>query len=216
MKSTQSIYCASLCMLLLLNLNVCAPRTRSPQPQNDKPLVIAQRENHKYRLVVTFYGEEVTFGEGVSQRTEKMISYLTIRDEQKANEVRYVPPETGAEDNPHFYFTEVWSPDEEYLLLPLGNFQGFGVCKANEAMTAIKNRKFFDSIAVRVDSGANLWHEFGKWEGNTAFSFKAGLSGDLFGFRYDFASQKLFAPGANSSAGFIGRNQKGELKIISQ
>ena len=48
-----------------------------------------------------------------------------------------------------------------------------------------------DSIKVRGVNSAAYWHEFGKWEDKSTVSFRAGLEGDMFYFRYDVTAHQL-------------------------
>lgn len=43
-----------------------------------------------------------------------------------------------------------------------------------------------------------FYHEWGQWEANAAFSFKAGLHGDQWTFVYDVARKELYDGGARS------------------
>ena len=46
-------------------------------------------------------------------------------------------------------------------------------------------------MCVETDFASRLWHQDFKWLDSTRVQFKAGLSGDLWIFEYDLATQQL-------------------------
>jgi hypothetical protein len=180
-------------------------------------------ENKKYGLQCVFHLAEPGAGEGPG--ASKYVEYVSIRDARTGEEATYKPRDTN--DSLLFsqgYFKEVWSPDDEYLLLPFGRFDGFCIIKARGALASVRKRKCFDTLKVEfVKPGAEvpvlaLWHEFAKWEGATSFSFRAGLENDLRPFEYDFVAGKLSAPGRAGGGGprenrELGRNRRGPVEV---
>ncbi len=181
--------------------------------KDEKPILIARTENRKYNLSAIFYGVNFHF-EDEKKTTAKIIKYVVFRDNKTGTEVKYEP--TGQIPAGDFYFTEIWSPDEEYLILPIGTFQGFGIFKAENALQNIKSNKFFDTIKVKSDNSGWFAHDFEKWEDDSTFSFRAGLDGDMFAFKYNAAKSELYCYETNCEESKIGINNKGETKAIKK
>lgn len=154
-------------------------------------------ENGKYGLQCIFEIAEMSGEKG--SRPVKYVENVSIKDKRGGAKAHYAPAkDDGGLLSSQEYFTSVWSPDEEYLVLPLGPFDGFCVIKAKGALKAIKQQRCDDFIRVlhyrppmEVREVA-YYHEWGKWETGTAFSFKAGLHGDSWEFVYDAARKKLY------------------------
>lgn len=143
--------------------------------------------NPKHKLTVLFLED----GGG--------IEYVALRDDASGRRVRFAPARAktdsgGAEKYPR----DVWSPDGEYLVLPLGPFDGFCVVAAKTAFRTFARRRCDDFIRVWDYRPAmevrelGFHHEWGRWETDSAFSFRAGLHGDRWTFVYDAARGKLY------------------------
>lgn len=177
------------------------------EKRDDENIVVARKENRKYSLTAIFYGEN-------DKTVGKIINRVVFRDNKTGAEVRYEP--TGQIPAGNFYFTEVWSPDEEYLILPIGTFQGFGVFEAKDALKSIKENNYFDTIKVKSVNSGFFGHDFEKWEDNSTFSFKAGLDGDMFEFKYNAAKSELYCYKEKCEDFDIGINKKGEIKAAKK
>jgi hypothetical protein len=167
---------------------------------------IAKELNGKYKIECLFYGSK-------SANENSSISYaidqVRLRNEQ-GEEVRYMPPDEASVVDSHAYFTKVWSPDGEWLVLPRGRFQGFCMIKAAGAFNSFKAGECDDFIRIRGRDETALWHEFQGWKNPHAIAFKAGLSGDLFDFEYEIGNKELKALGP--SAPFQGENKTGKVE----
>lgn len=155
-------------------------------------------ENVKYGLQCVFKIAELGAGEG--SPPIKYVERVLVRDTRGGGEATYAPAvgDADALSSSQEYFGDVWSPDGEYLVLPLGPFQGFCVIKSKGALKAVRQRRCDDSIRVwdyrpTMDvRELGFSHEWGRWETGSAFSFRAGLHGDRWTFVYDAASGKLY------------------------
>lgn len=134
----------------------------------------------------------------------KYVESVSLRDKRGGAEARLTPEDGDGLLSSQAYFADVWSPDEEYLVLPRSPFDGFCVIKAKGALKTIKQRRCDDFIRV-VDyrppmevKEVAFYHEWGKWESGSAFSFKAGLHGDRWTFVYDAAQKQLYDGEARS------------------
>ncbi len=185
----------------------------------DQVIVLEKRENQKYGLTATFYGLTYRYGEN-DELQGKMIGYVIFRDNKTGQEARYKPTgrtnndSTGPESigTPGFYVTEVFSPDEEYIVLPVHEFDGFAVFESKQALETIKVNRYFDTIKVGGSGGGWFYHKFEKWNDDSTFSFRAGLYGDMFAFRYSIEKHELYCYREGCERLQIGVNGKGKIK----
>jgi hypothetical protein len=198
-------------------------QTDKVNKKDDEVIIITQKINQKYDLTATFYGINFRSGENDEVQT-KIITYIVFKDNKNGKEVRY-KPQTFDNSNdkgidsiitPNFYFTEVWSPDEEYIVLPVGQFEGFAVFKANNAFEGIKENKYFDTIKVKSENSGWFSHDFEKWEDDSTISFRAGLYGDMFAFKYNVKNKELSCYQLKCEEKDIGINNKGKIKAIKK
>jgi len=171
--------------------------------------VIKVAENHKYKLDAIFSGSDVQVGD----RIVKVIDGVTIRSESTGQEAKYARTDGPSTSDAHAYFTEVWSPNDELLVLPLNRFGGFCIVRASDALDSIQKQRCTDVVRVRTETGTDLWHDFEKWDTNDAFVFKAGLSGDNTRLKYEISSGRLTALDSNYRNEFQGQNSKGKVAI---
>jgi hypothetical protein len=174
--------------------------------------LLAKKENLKYNLTCLFYGQEVSIRGG--EKT-KGIDAIVVRDQRTGREVRFRPIDPESLYQSLGYYTDVWSPDEEFLVLPLGRFDGFAVLKSSEAMNVIATGKPNDFIRVQLDNGVRLWHKFDRWADRSSFGFQAGLSDDFASFRYSLTDRLLTVQSSNVKS-MVGINSKGHLRLSSR
>jgi len=217
-----------------------ATTTAAPQQPNRKwfpdslnPPVI---ENAKYGLQCVFKIAELGGGEG--SKPIKYVESVVIRDAQSGGGEAGYAPHMGDPDgltSGQGYFAEVWSPDGEYLVLPLSPGRGFCIIKAKDALTTVKQRLCDDFVRVldyrpRMEvKEVAYFHEWGRWETGAAFSFKAGLHDDQKTFVYDAARGELYDGGATgpdqsaylkervakNGAREVGDTKKGRVEIVN-
>jgi hypothetical protein len=108
------------------------------------------------------------------------------------------------------YYTDVWSPDLEFLVLPLGRFEGYAVFKSAKAMTEIAAGKPNDFIRIQSPSGIRFWHKFGQWVASSSFEFEAGLSDDFGSFGYAASARSLNTKPSKITS-FVGVNADGPI-----
>src|SRR5262249_54855573 len=94
-------------LLLIGALSGCATRDGSVR-------LLSSAENHKYRLRAQFQGEEVR----LPHRDFEVIHGVLIDDSRSNITVRYQPKDETSVVEAMLYFTNVWSPDEEFVALP--------------------------------------------------------------------------------------------------
>jgi hypothetical protein len=173
-------------------------------PQTD---VIKVSENHKYKLEAVFSGHDVEVGE----RTEKVIDYLTIRSQVTGQEVKHARVDGPAQSLTRAYVTDLWSPDEEFLVIPRSRLE-FCIIRAAEALDRMQKQTCSDTLSVYVRSGPSLWLDFEKWDGDESFVFKAGVYGDDTRLKYEISSGRLTALDSNIFK-IEGMNSKRKLAI---
>lgn len=193
------------------------------EKKSDEIIVITQSVNQKYNLTATFYG--IDFRYSVEDESGiKIITYIVFKDNESGAEVKYKPSavdesdETGISSivTPDFYFTDVWSPDEEYLVLPIGIFEGYGIFKAKNSVENIKENNYFDTIKTKSVNSGYYAHKFEKWESNSTFNFRAGLDGDMFAFKYNAAKGELYCFETKCEEFEVGYNKKGQIKVVKK
>jgi hypothetical protein len=173
--------------------------------------LLQTEENTKYGLAVLYYGEVYHWENGTHTN---LIEYLTIKDLQHGTEIRYSPIDPSSLDDPHGYFSGVWSPDKELLALPLGRWEGFGIMRSSEVTKRIAKGRFNDTIRVKVKDefgGTCLWHEFSGWKSPTSFDFTAGLDTGI-PFSYSVPDHRLTVR-EKLNDNFVGVNSKGKIPI---
>lgn len=193
--------------VLSLSMNCRSHRQAAEKPSASQPQVITRTENHKYKLEAIFSGHDVEVG----ARTEKVIDSLTIRNKVTGQEVTHARAEGPAQSLTRAYVTDLWSPDEEFLVVPVNRLE-FCVIRAAEALDHIQKRTCSDTLSVYVQSGPSLWLDFERWDGDESFIFKAGVYDDDTRLKYEISSGRLMALDSNINK-IEGMNSKGKLAI---
>src|SRR5438876_4302132 len=149
-----------LAIILVVSLNIgChSDRRTAEKPNASQPQVITKTENHKYKLEAIFSGHDVEVGE----RTEKIIDSLTIRSQVTGQEVKHARAEGPAQSLTRAYIIDLWSPDEEFLVMPQSQLE-FCIIRAAEALDHMQKRTCSDTLSIYVRSGPSLWLDFEKW-----------------------------------------------------
>ena len=196
-------------ILILPLLIACSPELKvNSNSQSDSLYIIKTVPNEKYKLEAIFSGSDVEVGD----RKMPVIQQVTIRSSETGQQVKYNRPDGPSESDAEAYFTEVWSPDDELIVLPLERFRGFCIIRAAEALAAIQKQSCLDTVRVRTETGTGLWHQFEKWDTNQSFVFNAGLSGDQTRLRYEVAPERLTA--LEPKIRFLeGENNRGKIKV---
>jgi hypothetical protein len=197
-----------LILLLMFVIGCSSGQMPTSHSQVSKARVIQVQPNRKYKLEAIFSGSDIEVG----NRMVPVIEQLVMKSSQTGQEIKYNRPDGPSASDAHAYFTEVWSPDDEFVVLPLERFSGFCIIRAAEAIDMIQKQRCSDTVKVSIEKGAALWHEFERWDGDDSFIFKAGLSNDMTRFKYDISQGRLTALGSNFRF-FEGQTTKGKVKI---
>lgn len=215
---------------------VVSPRTRlSKAPVKGGAAapgsIIAHAENSKYGLSVSIY-------------MDKLQDNFNIYDMTVSNE------RTGQSSLARYTYerpifpakaAQVWSPDEEYLVLPCAG-EPAGFCFYRAAQLVVANAKNdrgedceecfsfqpdnepLDRIVIGGAQGApESAHQFGRWASNTSFIFmaqrvpspdskRAGQGTASAEYKYDLADGTLFCLAGNCAPG---ANKKGAVKPVA-
>ena len=182
-------------MLALLNVTILtaslafAPQVRERDWANTGILYTAT--NAKYHLVCEFHGGRKATPRGTSQDS---ISSVIIRDEQTGEAVTYNPPiDLTGSDRPSYSNHDVWSPDNEWLVLSLGSYAGYQLIKAKDALVELRHpqpKEFLVLAGQKYKDG--LYHEFLGWQSPATFSFD--VTGDFRTnslYQFDLKRMKL-------------------------
>ena len=211
------MYARAATWLILLALLACAPaRTESQRAPSAAPP--APRAASPAAPAAAAAPAPPTSDENVVANPRRKLSclfledadgseYVVLRDDVTGRRARYFPTRQpgGTPDTAEKYYREVWSPDGEFLALPLNPFEGFCVIRAKGALQTVRRRRCDDFIRV-VDYRPGMevpevafHHEWNRWETGAAFSFKAGLSGYEKVFVYDAGQRRLYDGGAGKA-----------------
>ena len=143
----------------------------------------------------------------------RIVDAISIRDRNKGEVVKFEPLDPQSLLLVDGYTRNVsWSPDEEYLILPLGQFDGFCIVKSNPALGSVREKKCFDTIRIQLNTGLQMSHEFVSWDGNSAFVFKAGMENSFPQFKYDISKRRVTAVERTNDI-FEAYNLAGKLAI---
>jgi len=189
----------------------CSGVQKQATPNSAVDKILDTKTNSKYRLTCVFRGQEISVGD----RNSKVITSLSIRNNDTGEEVKYDNVPAGAVIDADALFTDVWSPDEEYFVSLLGRTQGFCMIKSSELMEKLKRKQCSDFLRVTEENGTALWHQFVKWESDGTIFFKAGLSNDLFPLKYDIAKHVLVELDSRSHS-VTADNAHGRVPISKQ
>jgi hypothetical protein len=190
----------------LVGLSVVFSSCHQPGTVSSQDQIRPGKSNQKYNLEYRFHTMEVTAG-------SRIIESVSIRDNKGGDEARFEPSDPDSLLHGDGYTKNVsWSPDEEYLILPLGQFDGFCVIKSSEALKSVREKKCVDTIRIQLKTGLKMSHEFANWDGSSAFIFTAGMEHSFPRFRYDFSDQQLAALEKVNDI-FEGYNRKGVLTV---
>ena len=198
------------CLILLVAFVIGCSSGQMPasHSQDSKTRVIQVQPNSKYKLEAIFSGSDVAVGAHIIP----VIDQLVMKSSQSGREIKYNRPDGPSASDAEAYFTDVWSPDQELLVLPLERFSGFCIVRAAEAIDMIQKQACSDTVKVHIETGPALWHEFERWDGDESFIFNAGLYGDKTRLKYDIAQRRLTALDSNFRS-LQGQNSKGKVEI---
>ncbi len=154
--------------------------------------ILLSAENPKYHLMCVFHGEKVhqpgTFGELSDE-----VRYVTISDQQTGESatVKFL----DLDSLKYNLSPAVWSPDMEWLLIPLGIHDGFRFVEAKNALKELQREPPGDflRLAWNHDNGDNVRHTFRAWVGPRSFTFSAATLPEIpaYGFTFDLADRSL-------------------------
>lgn len=155
--------------------------------------ILVATTNSKYDISVIFYGQKIPASKGGKVvKTFHVVEKVIIKDGKSGKEVVYEPEDAESLSINQAWFTDVWSPDKEYLLLPVGRFKGFGVYRASSAFNQISGNKPEKFIRLRQkDLPSALVHKFIGWEAPNTLVFSVGLSGRPEQVKYNIDKSTL-------------------------
>ncbi len=209
----MKLICLTILCLFVSQINFC--QSEKIKKQDEENVLIAQQINRKYNIKATFYGTILRFGDN-GEDEAKIIRQIVFQDEKTGNEVRYIPPENSSQQAADFYFTNIWSPDEEHAVLPIGKFEGFAIFESKDILANVKGNKYFDTIKVKLEGSGWFWHDFDNWEDDSIFAFRAGLDGDMFAYKYNLANKELYCYQEKCENSDVGVNAEGKAKVIKK
>jgi hypothetical protein len=141
-----------------------------------------------------------------------MIDFAIIKDLKAGKSIKYAP-ESETRQAADFYFADVWSPGQDYLVLPLDKKDGFAIFNAKTAIADIEVGRYADTVRVIKGEARRYWHSFEKWDGSSAFRFKGEIEGRAVSFKYDIKSRQLFCVDVACSPDDRARNLTGSVQL---
>ncbi|HEY5704135.1 MAG TPA: hypothetical protein VIS96_01010 [Terrimicrobiaceae bacterium] len=173
--------------------------------------LLATSHNPRANLSVEFYGTWV--GSDAAPREKWVVTRIAINDGSTGKKIRFTPDDPQTLRDSFGYFADVWSPDFNYLVLPLGRYEGFVVLPTG-AVTKKLRKQGHGKIQIKLagDDSPLLWHEFLGWQRHHLLRFSAGLSGDSVEFQYDPEAKTVYGL-ANTPASFRAISAMGEIPI---
>jgi hypothetical protein len=158
------------------------------------------------------------YGKNLNQGNDKTISnqvidYIVLKDKNTGQSVKYSPKGDTAQATDYF-FTDIWSPDGAWLVLPLGKPDGFAIYNAKTAIRDIETGKPADTIRVWTGEARRYWHNFDRWDGKAAFRFKVELEGSSFPYKYDIIKHRLTCYGTQCERDNHAVDKKGDVPIL--
>jgi hypothetical protein len=194
-------------LVVALDIGCHSDRRAAEKPNASQAQVITKKENHKYKLEAIFFSDD----DEVGDQTEKVIGSLTIRNQVTGQEVKHVRVEGPDQSLTHAYITDLWSPDEEFLVIPRSRLE-LCIIRAAEALDRMQKQTCSDTLSVYVRSGPSLFLDFEKWDGAESFVVKAGVYDDDTRLEYDISRGRLTALDSNIFK-LEGMNNKGKLHV---
>lgn len=157
---------------------------------------ISVLENQRYGSAVEVCGQVIS-PDGIQKLWE--VERLYVRNKAGARR-EFVPDDAASLQQSFGYYAGVWSPDQEFLVLPRGRFEGFAVMVAAKGLegVAATQRGTIRLVDPGKDGDTGLWHEFGGWREGHLLEFSAGLSGDKVSFTTDVTSGRVWSATANT------------------
>lgn len=178
-----------LLIFIVFFLPGCNSKSEDLALQTEKPII--SRLNEQHRIVVEFYGELI--GPDSERPDHLLIDHILIRDNKTSRVERFIPKDADILQNSFGYFTKVWSPDMDYMVLPLGRFQGFALLSSRTVMKDLQQHRFSETIQIvpTTETSTKLWHEFIGWQKPHLLHFSAGLSGRQTEFVFNPATGEV-------------------------
>lgn len=154
--------------------------------RSDVPHLLKQQPNASGSFALIYEGDQV--GNQVFPRAIYLESATKGR-------THFEPKDPLSIEQSAFFVQPAWSPNNDWLVLPNGRFDGFVTFKAIEIPGGIVDKSKGQFIGICDVNETKWWHEFDGWSSASVFRFKAGLSGKLFPFECDLSTGTVRATG---------------------
>jgi len=173
--------------------------------------LLATSFNHRFNLSIEFYGSWV--GPDSAPRERWVVARIVSKDGKTGQSIQFTPDDSQTLRDSFGYFADVWSPDFEYLVLPLGRYEGFAVFQAGKVMEELRQQAQEKlQIKLTTKDSPLLWHQFLGWQRDHVLRFSAGLSGTAVEFRYDPEAKRVYGL-TNTFASFRALTPTGEIPV---
>ncbi len=210
----KSLFRLIAAILISLALTGCHKPETPPNPSREistsetKTQLLFEKESVATGVTASFYGKQLDR----SLKPSQVIEYITFKETKTGRTIKYASG-SDTQQAADFYFADIWSPDGNHILLPVGKTEGFAVYNAKTAIADIERQTPADTLAVWRGQARRYWHTFDGWVGPAAFQFKGELEGNSFMFKYDIPTQTLTCMRQGCAVENGAENKVGKLKL---
>jgi hypothetical protein len=179
---------------------------------DENDVLLAQRPNKKYDITALFYGTNTVYKDS-SIKPLQNFQFIVFKENKSGNRVLYHIDERDTQAF-GFYFIDIWSPDNEHVVLPRGKKDGFVILESKTLLKDLAAKTYTDSIRIWQGEARKYWHNFGKWQDNQTISFsgEGEKKDEAFIFTYDFRTAQLTCAWPDCVSGQSGENKNGRVK----
>jgi hypothetical protein len=199
---------------------------------SEKMYLAFEKRNHKYAKTILFFARDerlekfdtfaianlpyLIIGEILFPARERThsIDYILIIDNETGQLVKRslmmkIASRDAAQGN---FSSDLWSPDEEYLVLPKSDddSDGFVFYNAKTVIEDMKAQKYSDTLSIKGIEHPPYFLQFLKWEGPSSFSLAASLFRTSDAYQYDIKTKRLQCFGTGCSKDGYGSNNEAE------
>jgi hypothetical protein len=199
---------------------------------SEKMYLAFEKRNHKYAKTILFFASDPRYGKldtltikdlprliigeilSPVREDTHYIDYILIIDNETGQSVRRNLLMKISSRNPDLgnFSSALWSPDEEYLILPKNDNDSYGFVfyNAKTVIEDMKQEEYSDALSIQGKGSGAYFLQVLKWEGPSSFSLSATLSYTSDAYQYDIKTKRLSCFGTGCSKDGYGSNNEAE------
>jgi len=175
---------------------------------DDEARILFERPNQAAGVTAQFFGRATD----PASRPSLLIDHITLKNTRSGETVTYAPDVTTRQAA-DFFFADVWSPDGQYLVLPLDKYDGFAIYRAQTAIADVKRGTPADTVRVWTGEARKYWHVFDGWTAPASLRFRGELERSSFAFEYRIGDGILSCRVAPCGLRDHARNKAGVIAV---